>query len=326
MPPTHPTLPPPPQPTRQLFDPFNSSSTGHQRADSRLSGSTSWRASRSYKLSHQLRDTSGRGGTQHLSDLVGAGSENFGIDGRKENGDWEPNAPGLREDGWRDIRSMMQGTRKRGRVGGDSSDKTNDNKRIKRDDGVSAVTGDGLQYWQGKLSTDKTLVSTSPYNPQLRVRAPESTSTPTTTQSSTSSLHPTPDTLSTTTGIFAGLNIFLNGSTAPLISDHKLKQQLAQHGANVSIALGRRSVTHVILGERGGLAASKVQKEVARVGGKGVKFVGVRWVLDSIARGKRQSENRYQVAHLAMKGQKSVLAVFGGKKGGTALSKSQTDG
>lgn len=80
--------------------------------------------------------------------------------------------------------------------------------------------------------------------------------------------------------IFAGLCFYINGSTAPLISDHKLKHMLAAHGARHSIALGRRSVTHVILGTLsgnsgagGGLAATKIQKEILRTGGKAVKFI-----------------------------------------------------
>jgi hypothetical protein len=84
--------------------------------------------------------------------------------------------------------------------------------------------------------------------------------------------------------IFAGLCFYINGSTAPLISDLKLKRLLAERGGKMSIGLGRRSVTHVILGTAnghggagGGLAATKIQKEIARVGGKGLKFVGVEW-------------------------------------------------
>ena len=89
-------------------------------------------------------------------------------------------------------------------------------------------------------------------------------------------------------GIFDGLVVYINGSTHPLISDHKLKHLLAENGARVSIHLGRRQVTHVILGKPnngiaagsgagGGLAASKIQKEISRVGGCGVKYVGVEW-------------------------------------------------
>lgn len=65
----------------------------------------------------------------------------------------------------------------------------------------------------------------------------------------------------------------------PLISDHKLKYVLNAHGASQSIALGRRTVTHVILGTTcgGGLAASKIQKEIAKTRGNAVKYVTVEW-------------------------------------------------
>ena len=84
--------------------------------------------------------------------------------------------------------------------------------------------------------------------------------------------------------IFQGLCFYVNGSTAPLVSDHKLKHLLSAHGARHSIALGRRTVTHVILGTisanrgcGGGLAATKIQKEVARTGGKAIKYITVEW-------------------------------------------------
>jgi hypothetical protein len=88
--------------------------------------------------------------------------------------------------------------------------------------------------------------------------------------------------------IFAGLCFYINGSTAPLVSDHKLKHMLAAHGARHSIALGRRSVTHVLLGTAnthggagGGLAATKIQKEVAACRGKAVKFITAEWYAKS---------------------------------------------
>jgi hypothetical protein len=59
---------------------------------------------------------------------------------------------------------------------------------------------------------------------------------------------------------------------------------LAAHGAKHSIALGRRSVTHVLLGTAnvkggagGGLAASKIQREILKSGGKAVKFITAEW-------------------------------------------------
>lgn len=84
--------------------------------------------------------------------------------------------------------------------------------------------------------------------------------------------------------IFKGLCFYVNGSTAPLVSDHRLKHMLSAHGALHSIVLCRRTVTHVILGTvnanggcGGGLAGSKVQKEVTRTGGKAVKYITVEW-------------------------------------------------
>lgn len=87
-------------------------------------------------------------------------------------------------------------------------------------------------------------------------------------------------------GIFDGLVIYINGSTYPLISDHKLKHVLAENGARMSLHLGRKQVTHVILGKPsglpgsragGGLSGTKIEKEIRRVGGCGVKYVGVEW-------------------------------------------------
>jgi hypothetical protein len=86
-------------------------------------------------------------------------------------------------------------------------------------------------------------------------------------------------------GIFSGLVIYVNGSTHPAISDHRLKQVLAEHGGRTSVHLARRQVTHVVLGRPasagggagGGLAGGKIDREVRRIGGKGVKVVGVEW-------------------------------------------------
>lgn len=86
-------------------------------------------------------------------------------------------------------------------------------------------------------------------------------------------------------GVFGGLVIYINGSTYPLISDHKLKHILVENGARVSIHLGKKQVTHVILGKPsgvhagagGGLAGGKMEKEIRRVRGCGIKYVGVEW-------------------------------------------------
>lgn len=296
MPTHHPKHPPPPQPTRILFDPFNSSSTGHQRAENRLSGSTSWRDSRSYKLAHQFKDTSGRGGNQHLSDLVGAGSENFGKDGRKENGDWEVGAPGLRENGWQDIRDLMSGNRKR------TSDAVEDNEKStkrprSRGDAPGHEKDEAIKSKPEDSSSSSSKPERSDEDSILRADTPQ----------------PPPQ-------VFRNLVMYLNGSTAPLISDHKLKHIFAQHGGNTSIALGRRTVTHIILGNDlaggGGLASRKIQKEVDLVRGlgKGVKYVTAQWVMDSVEKGIRQPESRYVPkgveGRLGGSGQASVRRMF----------------
>ena len=87
--------------SHSFFDPWNSSSTGHQRAENRLSGSTSWRVSRNLKLGEQFK--SGTTGGKRVADTVGAGSEAFGKDGRKENGGREKGAKGLRTGGQKSL-------------------------------------------------------------------------------------------------------------------------------------------------------------------------------------------------------------------------------
>lgn len=118
------------------------------------------------------------------------------------------------------------------------------------------------------------------------------TSTPTATATHANAAIPapasTPASTSTTPAsskkILAGTTIYLNGSTMPLISDHKLKHLLVSHGAKLSLVFVR-SVTHVIIGKPntgankgagGNLAAGKLQKEIERCA-RGPKFVGVEW-------------------------------------------------
>lgn len=216
-------------------------------------------------MGHQFR--AGEGGGQRVFDTVGAGSKDFGKDGRKENGGWEKGAPGLRQKGWRDVGLMVS-------QGSQAELGTQEREKLKRKrDDPESFTDEGEDL--KKLEKEN--------------------------------------------GIFTGLCIYINGSTAPAIGDHKLKHLLAEHGAHISIALGRRSVTHVIVGRPnngrgggagGGLAGSKIQKEISRVRGKGVKFVGVEWVIESLKAGKRLSEARFQGVNIAPKGVGSVYGMF----------------
>lgn len=87
--------------------------------------------------------------------------------------------------------------------------------------------------------------------------------------------------------LFDGVTVYVNGSTFPLVSDHRLKQLITENGGAMSLNLGRRKVTHVILGRPngsaegrgtgGGLAAGKLEKEIQKTRGCGVKFVSVEW-------------------------------------------------
>ncbi|KAF1945638.1 hypothetical protein EJ02DRAFT_338290 [Clathrospora elynae] len=251
-------------PTRRtFFDPWNSSSTGHQCAENRLSGSTSWRVSRNLKLGEQFK--SGISGGKRVEDTVGAGSGGFSKDGRKANGGWETGAKGLRAEGQKSLAEVW---------------------------GASKT---GKKPSQGK-DTERMHAQESSTTDEEVAEAP----------SKCLEKH-----------IFTGLCFYINGSTAPLVSDHKLKQLLATYGAGLSIALGRRTVTHVILGTvnsnggaGGGLAGSKMQKEIVRTGGKAVKFVTAEWVLESIKANRCLPESRFSPLKLAHKSQNSIFGMM----------------
>ncbi|OAL01243.1 hypothetical protein IQ06DRAFT_347298 [Phaeosphaeriaceae sp. SRC1lsM3a] len=271
----------PPSPTkaapavRTFFDPWNSSSTGHQRAENRLSGSTSWRASRNLKLSEQYKGGLAGGG-RRVADTVGAGSKDFGKDGRKENGGWEKGAKGLRTGGQKSLAEVL-GVSKSGL------------KQLQEKDLGRAAVDDEQDVKSAQLDYDEALTHSHELDAPSKPGEKQ---------------------------IFAGLCFYINGSTAPLVSDHKLKHMLAAHGARHSIALGRRSVTHVLLGTAsthggagGGLAATKIQKEISKSGGKTVKFITADWVLESIKANRRLPESRFSPLKLAPKGQNSVFGM-----------------
>ncbi|KAJ9621508.1 hypothetical protein H2203_006994 [Taxawa tesnikishii (nom. ined.)] len=259
------------QPTRAHFDPWNSSSTGHQRADNRLSGSTSWRQSRSLKLSSQFGG--GLSGGKRVADTVGAGSEDFGKDDRLANGGW------AKVESYGEFWGAAR-VKKEGVTNGDLDEKKK--KGLEGHDRDNGAFGDdsALGVTQNRFEESKRIESQKEVLQEGELHPPTSK----------------------TPQVFAGLTIYINGSTAPTISDYKLKHLLVSHGANISIALGRRSVTHVILGRPngsaqgsgagGGLSSSKIQKEIARVGGKSVKFVSVEWVIECVKVGKKVSEAR----------------------------------
>lgn len=218
-----------------------------------------------------------------MFDSVGAGSKDFGLDGRLENGGWARGAKGLRKGGQQSIQESFEGAGAAIKSAGLTANDCGETAKSKLSEGE-----EGEQ--EGESNTHRA---------NDRVSDSENTVPP-------------------EKQIFRNLVIYINGSTYPLISDHKLKRLLAAHGARLSIALGRRTVTHVILGTPikngvgagGGLASSKIQKEIATVKGAGVKYVGVEWVLESIKAQRRLPEARFANLKLASKGQNSVLGKF----------------
>ncbi|KAL9032088.1 MAG: hypothetical protein Q9214_008114, partial [Letrouitia sp. 1 TL-2023] len=229
------------------------------RAENCLAGSTSWRASRTRKLASQFK--AGAGGGKRLYDTVGAGSEFFGQGGRKGRGGWEEDVKASREPGWQDMRGLLE--------------------KSKGSTAAAAAAAAGPKTVEGTTTRGKRKRGEEQdIERKGRCAGLE--------EKAAAKLEPrAAESEERRKKIFAGVRIYINGSTAPLVGDHKLKQILAEHGAEVCVALARKSVTHAILGTPnsgtgqrgtgGGLAAGKIQKEIERVRGKGIKYVGVEW-------------------------------------------------
>ena len=400
MPRNNPPLPKAPPANRsRVFDPWNSSSTGHQRADNNLSGSTSWRVSRTKKLHAQLAAGFSSGGGKEgegLYDTVGAGSKEWGVDGRLENGDWDDsnimgarNKRGIGRE-WGDLEGWMRGGKVRRLNGPDVEEEEickgvwdrkaeeveeRGEKRdydVKEDETITEnedtlplsqfshpsppysdaevkhdippsmgeqktedVTTRPSQKMKRKwkrsefIQTDEAdwvdgIPPSGQRSPPLSSStspspSPELDNVPT---SSPSKNIPPPQEETPLPQIFQGLTIFISGSTYRLISDHELKYELTSHGAKISLGLARKLVTHVIIGRAnditsggkegagGGLAAGKIQKEVKLIGGKGIKYVGVEWVLESIKVGQRLPEGKFAEVSTAPAGVRSVMGMF----------------
>jgi hypothetical protein len=232
----------------RTFDPWNSSATGHQTAENRHP--QGWRESRTRKLRSQL--LAGHTGGVRIVDSVGRGSEQYD----EANKVFIPKGIGIRAE-----TSVADMLRKPGvmRQGSNSISTASGDDMARKDLGDVPATDVGTGQESARMTEDLP-------EPKLRRK-----------------------------GIFSGLVIYVNGSTHPLISDHKLKRLLAENGAQMSIHLGRRQVTHVVVGRPigsdgppgetkagagsggGGLAATKIQKEIALMRGCSVKYVGVEW-------------------------------------------------
>jgi hypothetical protein len=343
-------------PQKHWFDPWNSSATGHQRAENNLAGSTSWRESRNNKLSAQYHGV--WGGGKRVADTVGAGSEDFGKDGRKVNGDWRKGARGLRGT---DQKSLLE-------YGEKNASKRLEESEGSCDDGPGTVVElhneedvDLKKAIAASLQEQSTQIepavaydnesderirllgsNTDPHNDLERAiaasirdqgtQAPfevsyeEADTIPPSYQMDYDS-HTAPDdggyegSLDAPKQIFQHLVFYINGSTAPLVSDHRLKYLISLHGGSLSISHMRKAVTHVIIGNPhnhlvrgegagGALSGTKIQKEIARTRGKSVKFVSAGWVMDSVKAGKRVSEAKYENVKVGGAGQGSVFDKF----------------
>ncbi|KAF2201664.1 hypothetical protein GQ43DRAFT_462985 [Delitschia confertaspora ATCC 74209] len=307
--------------SRHAFDPWNSSSLGHQSGANRLASSTSWRQSRQLKLGAQFRR--GLSGGERVADTVGGGSEGFGKDERKANGGWERGTRGLRQGGQRSLGEVW-GVAKAG-IGKkkDVTIQIEDQNIVVKTRHEKAIGTTECENTSIKSKDENIPIKPEASNPPSETSSPPPTSVSSTRTPSIplpperTHLQPEPD---NPKQIFTSLTFYLNGSFAPHISDHKLRHLLASHGASISLSLSRKSVTHVILGTAntgrnsgcgGGLAGGKIQKEISMVRGRGAKFVGVEWVLECVKKGKRVPEAGFATMQPgAPKGQASVYGMF----------------
>ncbi|KAI8218533.1 DNA repair protein REV1 [Colletotrichum sp. SAR 10_86] len=272
MPPPEKTpLPPAAKPRfSNNFDPYNSSATGHQRPETAPGATLGWRDSRARKLAGQF--AAGHSGGVRMSDTYGAGSEDYDEKLKMV-------VPkNVRARATTSVADMLArpGLMRSGSSISDAGSATST---------ASAVRGD---------STNEEAIM------EARRREDEEKE----------------EKAAVGRGLFEGVTVYVNGSTHPIISDHKLKRVLVENGARMSIHLGRRQVTHVIVGRPagvgagagGGLASGKLEKEIRKVGGCGVKYVGVEWYVllvisssylqtctDSFGKGAGESKSRNSV-------------------------------
>jgi hypothetical protein len=249
-----------PQYRGAAYDAWNSVGAGHQRAETR--GPMGWRESRNKKLQSQFRG--GRSGDQRLSDTAGPGAaRNSVVDMLRNQG----TMPAGRGNGRASSAEASAAVASMSAVAPQRAWSPPVTEAEGPDD---TLAGQGQEQRGGKKRGGGWAEEEGQSDNEAR---------PATTANSTMTHEGHPR------GIFDGLVVYVNGSTHPLISDHKLKRLLSENGARTSLHLGRRQVTHVILGKPsgpsggagGGLAGGKLDKEIRRVGGIGIKFVGVEW-------------------------------------------------
>lgn len=250
----------------QIFDPWNTTATGHQRTENTYARTVSWREMRHEKLAKQF------GEDAHCA--VDNPQNRRGT--HREQGSWEwvskeeAHRQRLRREGMRDIRDFFT----------KSSKPTTSTNMTQQQHQQPSSTGEKreeeLILYSSGTSTTPSSSSSSTVNPDASTGWRTKDEPP--------------------KKIFSNLTFYINGSTFPDISDHRLKFLISEHGGRIALHLSRKGVTHVILGrshlqnsgvesssQRLALAAGKIQNELARgSGGRSiasgaVRFVGVDW-------------------------------------------------
>ncbi|CBF69756.1 hypothetical protein AN6298.2 [Aspergillus nidulans FGSC A4] len=263
------------QSNHRLFDPWNSASSGHQHSE--VNPGTAWRRTREAKLAQQFRS-----GDCTISSFV-----YDGVNRVYEKGEWEWDWGG-------DARGGRGGDRRGGKSTGRGRTAVSPDSKQRDIRSMLGIGKGGSSSGSGQPSTQLPTQSHEPI-PDPMDLAPGAFSGTTTSNVATAPLQKHPQSqcqsnAATSTPpestIFRGATIYINGRTAPLISDHKLKSLLVAHGATLALSISRR-VTHIIIGKPnagpgrggagGGLAAGKIQEELARGGWRGIRIVGVEW-------------------------------------------------
>ncbi|KAL8358610.1 hypothetical protein RB598_003055 [Gaeumannomyces tritici] len=327
------------------FDPWNAVSLGHQRAET--AGPLGWRDSRAAKLRSQFR--AGHGGGEPISDTVGAGSRDFD----------DPRIGALVPDEVRarvatSVLDMLRGSTakdgqqqlKRRRPGLVAPPRASSAAAVPRlpqppslstsvsapePASSSASTERAAPQRISSNSSSKTVSDPFGYGVQSAPPSPSRARAATAEEALAAQRRAEDeaceqdmgrDRRGRPRGIFDGLVVYVNGSAHPHTSDHRLKRVLAENGARMTVHLGRRQVTHVILGHPAsaspaaavgagrGLAGGKLEREILRTRGCGIKYVDVHWVLESVKAGRRLPEAGFSSLKIAPSGQQSVYGTF----------------
>lgn len=177
-----------------------------------------------------------------MADSVGAGSPWFGQDSRTANGGWERGASGLRRaTGYADVAEML-----RGAGSGVTKARRNDNNDkggiVEKSNQKGPASGMYNVEQDRDSRGEEDGIETAGLGVVSRMDDQKDVDHSVSTQPKTTK------TMETKKRLFDGLCFYINGSTAPTVSDHRLKQLIAENGGRVAVALARRRVTHVILG------------------------------------------------------------------------------